>query len=58
VPEAHGKGSNPHGKNLCRVLHTEKGTRGTDIGKDGICRVQLIGNKAMALLCATADPRP
>jgi len=42
---------------LCRVPHTAKSTRHSDVGKGVVCRVPFIGHTAKPLPCAKADPR-
>ena len=42
---------------LCRVPHTEKSTRHSDIGKGDVCGVPFSGHTSKPLPCAKADPR-
>ena len=42
---------------FCRVPHTTKSTRHSDVGKCVVCRVPFIGHTAKPLPCAKADPR-
>ena len=42
---------------LCRVPHTAKTTRHSDVGKGVVCRVPFIGHTAKPLPCAKVDPR-